>query len=96
MINREENLVEWALLSYELEDAREHLVELLAATDSPDFDETEFGIQLSHIYSHLNRAWNSRAHFGNQSDADFQRFSEFPKDLHPLRGQLSPPPSDTQ
>ena len=86
MINSEDNFVEWALLSYELEDAREHLVELLAATNAPDFDESEFGIQLAHIYSHLNRAWNSRAHLGEQSDADFQRFSDFPKDLHPLRG----------
>ncbi len=86
MINREKNLVEWALLSFELEDAREHLVELLAATNDPDFDETEFGIQLAHIYSHLNRAWNSRAHVGEKSDADFQRFSDFPKDLHPRRG----------
>ena len=96
MINREDNPVEWALLSYELEDAREHLVALLAATDSPDFDETDFGIQLAHIYSHLNQAWNSRAHVGEESDADFQRFSEFPTDLHPLRGQLSPPDSEAQ
>lgn len=96
MINREENVVEWALLSYELEDAREALVALLADTDSPEFDETEFGIQLAQIYSHLNRAWNSRAHVGEQSDADFQRFSEFPKDLHPLRGKLSPPDSEAR
>jgi hypothetical protein len=96
MINREENIVEWALLMYELEDAREALVELLAATNAPDFDESEFGIQLAHIYSHLNRAWNRRAHLGEQSDADFQRFSDFPKDLHPLRGQLSPPDSEAQ
>ncbi len=86
VITLNDNPVEWALLVHDLDDAREHLVDLLAASNSPDFDETEFGIQLAHIYSHLNRAWNSRDHLGEQSEADFQRFSDFPKDLHPLRG----------
>jgi hypothetical protein len=96
MINSQDNPVGWALLAYELEDAREALVELLAATNDPDFDETEFGIQLAQIYSHLNRAWNSRAHAGEQSQAEFQRFSDLPKDRHPLRGQHSPPDSEAQ
>ncbi len=90
VITSNDNPVEWALLVHDLDDAREHLVDLLAASNSPDFDETEFGIQLAHIYSHLNRAWNGRTHAGNRSDADFQRFSEFPKDLHTLSGQSLP------
>jgi hypothetical protein len=95
VITSNDNPVEWALLRYGLDDAREHLVELLAAMEAPDFDETEFGIQLAHIYSHLNRAWNSRSHTGDQADSDFQRFSEYPRDLHPLRGQMSLPVTES-
>ncbi|MCP5281562.1 MAG: hypothetical protein H6930_08270 [Rhodoferax sp.] len=57
MINKSVNPVEWAGLMYELEDAHEHLADLIADIEKdPEFDERDFQVQLAHIFSHLNRA----------------------------------------
>jgi hypothetical protein len=82
MITKTANPVEWGILMYELDDAKEHLENLIAEiTEADKPDEIDFGIQLEHIYSHLNRAWNCRNHIGDWSDDDFKRFSELPTDL---------------
>ena len=61
MINKNENPVEWGLLMYELDDAREHIESLIKDMQQDEsFDETDFDVQISHIYHHLNCAWNGR------------------------------------
>jgi hypothetical protein len=90
MIDREKDVVEWALLGTGLEEAREHLELLIQDLESDDFDEVSFGIQLGHIYAHLNQAWNGRAKRGEWSDADFDLLSQYPKDLQP-NGTWPPP-----
>jgi hypothetical protein len=85
VIVRDKNPVGWATLMYELDDAHEHLGDLLKEmTDSADFTEAEFRIQLGHVYAHLNRAWfgrNMDEGFGEQERA---RASAFPTDLDPI------------
>jgi len=85
MINNNTNPVEWALLMYELEDAKEHLQDLIdEMADSRAFDETDFRIQLGHVYAHLNRSWNARNYEGEVSDENRDKFSSFPTDLEPI------------
>ena len=82
MINKREHPVGWALLTYELTDAQEHLAQLIEPMESdPDYGEENFRIDLGHIYSHLNRAWHRRAVEENLPDNGFEAASEFPKDL---------------
>jgi hypothetical protein len=65
MITKTANPVEWAILMYELDDAKEHLENLIAEiTEADEPDEIDFGMQLEHIYSHLNRAWNAEITLG--------------------------------
>jgi len=61
MINAKDNPVEWGLLLYCLDDAREHIESSIKDMQEDDeFDETDFDVQISHIYHHLNQAWNGR------------------------------------
>ena len=85
MINKTENPAEWALLMFELSDAKEHLGNLIEVEmDSEDFSEQEFRIALAHIYSHLNRAWNMRRNSGELTSEQFDSFAQFPEDIKPL------------
>ncbi len=83
MIDREKDVVEWALLGTGLQEAREHLDSLIQDMESNDFDEVSFGIQLGHIYAHLNQAWNGRDKKGEWTDAEFDLLSQYPNDLEP-------------
>ena len=89
MIERDKDVVEWELLAHSLCEAREHLDKLVKDMESPDFGEVEFGCQLSHIYSHLNRAWNGRDRRGEMTDDDYQKFLHYPQDLQPDEGYPS-------
>lgn len=85
MITRDSAPLEWSSLMYELEDAKEHLEELISKmTSDPDFDEVEFRIRLGHIYSHLNRAWNRRDLIGEEYGEQWLQHSQFPVDLTPV------------
>lgn len=67
-----------------LEDAKEHLTTLIDTLHDECSTEEDFKVQISHIYAHLNRAWNNR---DIQSDVTEQRWivsSDFPKDIKPL------------
>lgn len=85
MINKEIHPVEWAGLMYELDDAREHLSSLIVdMMGNSEFDEIDFKIQLEHVYSHLNRAWNRRNLNRNFSETEWIEASRFPSDLEPI------------
>jgi hypothetical protein len=85
MINQQDNPVEWAMLLYELDDAREHLENLLKEiSESDDFTEEDYSVSLGHIFAHLNRAWNTR-NVDSEMKAEYEdAMSQFPTDLKPL------------
>jgi len=86
MITKKDHYAEWALLLYELDDAKEHLDTLVREmTESADFAEEDFRIQLGHIYSHLNRAWSTRDRKGTEhTQEQFDEASRFPQDIDPI------------
>ena len=84
MINKDQNSVAWAALMYELEDAMEHLGNLIAEIQNdPEYDDANLRIDLGHIYSHLNRAWHRRNKSGDISETEWVEASRFPNDLEP-------------
>ena len=89
MIDPEHSPVGWALLMYELDDAHEHLGNLLThMKERSDFDETDFRIELGHVYAHLNRAWFRRTVHEDFAASEYDAASElttrFPTDLEPI------------
>jgi hypothetical protein len=84
MIRKEANPVEWSAFMYELEDASEHLLKLIADLGSdPDYDDVNLRIDLGHVFSHLNRAWNGRGATQRLSVDEWELASNFPSDLEP-------------
>ncbi len=84
MINEKEHPVEWAMLLTELDDAREHLESLLKEMDSGSIDQTNFAVDIGHVFAHLNRAWNSRSLQGHIPEDEWEKYSQFPSDLAPV------------
>ena len=84
MIVRDKKPAGWATLMYELDDAHEHLGDLLKEmTESADFTEAELRIQLGNVYAQLNRAWFGRDMGEGLSESERARASGFPTDLDP-------------
>ncbi len=85
MINEEKNPVEWAMLQYELDDARDHLETLLQdMSESADFTDEDFAAHSGHIFAHLNRAWNTRGVDSELTSDQTDATSHFPTDLKPV------------
>lgn len=84
MISMKQQPVAWAMLMYDLDDAREDLESLLSKMQNdPEFDEDYFRIWLGHIYWHLNCAWNRRNVSDDQLDLPDPDAGRFPDDLKP-------------
>jgi len=83
MINPKSNPVEWAALMYELDDAKEHLEALINQMVEDGIDETDYQIQLGHIFAHLNRSWNSRNKIGEYNEQERKLFTKFPESIEP-------------
>ena len=84
MINLQNNQKEWTTLMYELEDAKEHLEDLIKQMNAKGrVEEVEYEINLGHVFAHLNRAWNSRSLIGEYSHHTRSEISAFPKDIEP-------------
>ncbi len=85
MINEKDNPVEWAMLRYELDDAREHIETLLKdMTETDDFTDEDYAVSMAHIYAHLNRAWNRRNSDSEPNSDQMDNFSQFPTDIIPI------------
>jgi len=67
----------------EARDAIAQTVEDIRVT--PDYDDSEYWVDMQHIYHHINTAWNSRnatvAEVDPVTDGRFNRWSQFPSDL---------------
>ena len=84
MINKK-NHIAWSQFMYELEDAKEHLENLIKEVESEEeYGEEELKIDLGHIYAHLNRAWNSRNSVEGTTKENWEAMSEFPKNVEPI------------
>lgn len=82
MINKRDNYVEWALLLTELDEAAEHLKALIdEMAQAGRIEESEYAIQLGHVFAHMNRAWHARRLAREMSKQEFAEFSRFPEDL---------------
>lgn len=85
MINKTENPVSWTLLLTELDEAREHLESLTnKMNETGSIDDSEFSVDLGHVYAHLNRAWHSRNQDAEITEEQWPVFSQFPKDIKPV------------
>lgn len=85
MINNKSNPVEWAMLVTELDEAREHLESLTnSMAEAGAIDETDYAVQLGHVFAHLNRAWNNRDLKGEMPEDEWAKSSQFPSDLEPV------------
>jgi len=85
MINRDENSIGWAALLYELEDAHEHLGNLISRiSENIEYAEDDLRVDLGHVYPHLNRAWFRRNVAEDLPESEWERASGFPVDLKPI------------
>ena len=85
MISMKEAPVAWAMLMYDLDDAKDDLASIIAdMQNDPAFDEASFRIRLGHVYWHLNRAWRRRHGVDEFSEADAATAGAFPDDLEPM------------
>jgi hypothetical protein len=70
---------------FHLAEAKEAIESVLARMQAdPDYDQSNFAIDMQHVYWHINSAWNGR-HFSSDqqalTDAVYQSFIQYPKDL---------------
>jgi hypothetical protein len=85
MINRDTNPVGWAALLYELEDAHEHLGNLIwDISADPDYAEGDLRVDLGHVYAHLNRAWFRRNVAEDFPEAEWTVATSFPVGIEPI------------
>ncbi|RDS81779.1 hypothetical protein DWU99_15220 [Dyella psychrodurans] len=83
MIDRNLQPVQWSEFMCELEDAKEHLANLIKEIEEDvTYDENNLRIDLGHVYAHLNRAWRRSMRALDRGDRDFA--SRFPDDLKPI------------
>jgi hypothetical protein len=85
MIDRNLNPMGWSFLMDELQDAYEHLGDLIKEISSDtEYGEPELRVELGHVFAHLNRAWRRRNVPEDFSDAEWEAAGEFPDDLEPV------------
>jgi hypothetical protein len=75
---------EWVL--HHLTEASEELTKTISQIrQQPEYGPGELFVAMSHLYHHINTAWNAREASEDQvrrvSDADFKRWSAFPDDI---------------
>ena len=85
MIDRNSNPTGRSFLIDDLQDAHEHLGNLIKelCSDS-EYGEPELRIDLGHVYAHLNRAWRRRNVPHDFSDGEWEAAGAFPTDLEPV------------
>lgn len=85
MIDNEKNPVEWALMLFDLDEARKHLEDLIdQMSRDKGIEEEDFAVGLGHVFAHLNRNWNSRKLEGPIPENEWSAYSQFPTDLDPV------------
>ncbi len=80
----------WRIVDSNLREALEQLEEVHDRISKKDYPaEGELQILLEHVYHHLNCAWNIRRiktkDYANLTDADFNKWSRFPKEIEAFK-----------
>ena len=74
-------------LLFNLEEAKEAIDQLISdINNDPDYDVGNYIVDMQHIYSHINSAWNGKDFDSNHeelTDELYQKFTKFPDDLEP-------------
>ena len=78
-----DNIMNRNVVLFHLREAAEQLKETIQELEnSTDCDKTEYQGDMSHLYHHLNTAWNGRdqtdAKHAEGTQEDFERFRRFP------------------
>lgn len=78
-----------AYIAWNLDDACEELSQIIEMIrPDAEIDEAEFKSRLTHLYSHLNTAWNVRNESSDSINAasaeKLQAWKLFPKDINTL------------
>ncbi|MGX8883169.1 hypothetical protein ACWWD9_08140 [Methylovorus sp. SPW-M1] len=82
MIDKDKHPIGWTMFFCELDDAKEHLINLIAEIqNNPEYDEANLRVDLGHVYSHLNRAWYRRNKKEDISEEEWIEACKFPPDL---------------
>lgn len=85
MIDRTQHPEAWAFFMTELDDAREHLSHLIESLHGAgSVDTAELGVDLGHVFAHLNRAWYQHRHQADLPENEWVEASSFPNDLRPV------------
>ena len=85
MFKKMKDPVALASFLYELEDAHEHLGQLIVEIKNDlEFDESDFRVSLAHVYAHLNRAWSMHRMGRELAEDERDQASKFPGDLEPI------------
>ena len=82
-LTAEPDYLAWANTVQQLGEARLHLTQLIDQMQAEQRICTiDLGIQLGHIYGHLNRVWNGKhVHEGNADALHTDEHSQFPTDI---------------
>ena len=82
-LTAEPDYLAWANTVQQLDEARLHLTQLIDQMQAEQRICTiDLGIQLGHIYGHLNRVWNGKhVHEGNADAWNTDEHSQFPTDI---------------
>lgn len=69
-----------------LREAHDQLTEIIEVIDSdPFYDEALFMATITHLYHHINSAWNARnvtvEQWSNLTEEQFFKWRSFPKDI---------------
>lgn len=69
---------------FHLKEAAEQLASTISEVGDEDFGDESFQVDMSHLYHHLNTAWNARDctmdEFNRCSEEDFARWHKFPSE----------------
>ena len=71
---------------WNLKEAAEAIEEIVRDMEAdPDYTDVELSVDLTHLYHHVNTAWNARHASESQiaecSEDDFRRWRAFPADI---------------
>jgi predicted transcriptional regulator len=71
---------------YHLREALEEIETIIGEIESDtDYSQPEFSVAMSHIYHHINTAWNSRSSSEEEaeevSENNFREWRQFPTDI---------------
>lgn len=71
---------------YHLKEAHEELTKTIREIEhNPDYDFGEYIVAMTHLYHHINTAWNAKdvtpERADRSSEEDFERWRQFPSDI---------------